>query len=217
MWDAEVIGRLALVLLLSGLIGFEREAGGKPAGMRTHMLVGLGSTLFMLISIDAPNFFPGVETVDPGRIAAQVVTGVGFLGAGTIIRAGGSIKGLTTAASIWSVSAIGLAVGAGYYLAAAAATVLALAVLHLPDMIMGWTRGGATQLRLGLECSRAGGGLSSIEKTLKERHAKVEFMEVADRGEHLNVSYQLSVKSDEVQHLVGALSELQGVTRVTME
>lgn len=217
MWDAEVPARLVLALLLSGLIGFEREAGGKPAGMRTHMLVGLGSALFMLISIDAPNFFPGVKTVDPGRIAAQVVTGVGFLGAGTIIRAGGSIKGLTTAASIWSVSAIGLAVGAGYYAAAAIATALALAVLHFPDMIMGWTRGGVRTVKLDLDCKRDGGGLALIEKTMKERHAKVEFMEVVDRGEHLNVSYQLSVKPDEVQHLVGTLSELEGVTRVTME
>jgi putative Mg2+ transporter-C (MgtC) family protein len=133
MWDSTVLLRLAMAMALGGLIGLERETEGKPAGLRTHALVCLGSALFMLISVKSPEFFPGAQTVDPGRIAAGVVTGIGFLGAGTIIRAGGDVKGLTTAASIWAVAAIGLAVGVGYYITAAAATVLALAVLHLPD------------------------------------------------------------------------------------
>lgn len=135
MWEASAAIRLVVSVVLGGLIGFEREAEGKPAGMRTHMLVCLGATLFMLISIESPEFFPGAKTVDPGRIAAQVVTGVGFLGAGTILRSGGTVRGLTTAASIWAVAAIGLAVGVGYYATATLATGLALAVLHLPDFI----------------------------------------------------------------------------------
>ena len=135
MWEISAVVRLAVSVVLGGLIGFEREAEGKPAGMRTHMLVCLGATLFMLISIESPDFFPGAKTVDPGRIAAQVVTGVGFLGAGTILRAGGTVRGLTTAASIWAVAAIGLAVGVGYYVTACVATGLALLVLHLPEFL----------------------------------------------------------------------------------
>ena len=135
MWDISVLARLALAVVLGGLIGLERETEGKPAGMRTHALVCLGSALFMLISIRSPEFFPGAKTVDPGRIAAGVVTGIGFLGAGTILRASGSVKGLTTAASIWAVAAIGLAVGVGYYITAVVATALALGVLHLPEGI----------------------------------------------------------------------------------
>jgi putative Mg2+ transporter-C (MgtC) family protein len=135
MWDLTTLLRLALAVVLGGLIGFERETEGKPAGLRTHALVCLGAALFMLISIQSPEFFPGAKTVDPGRIAAGVVTGIGFLGAGTIMQAKGSVKGLTTAASIWAVAAIGLAIGVGYYITAAVATALALAVLHLPDEI----------------------------------------------------------------------------------
>lgn len=147
MWDISILARLVLALILGGLIGLERETGGKPAGMRTHALVCLGSALFMIISISSPDFFPGTRTVDPGRIAAGVVTGVGFLGAGTILRAGGSVRGLTTAASIWAVAAIGLAVGVRYYMTAAVATALALVILHLPDAVMRWVRSAGGRRR----------------------------------------------------------------------
>lgn len=103
--------RLVLAVLLGGLVGYQREAVDRPAGLRTHILVCLGSALMMLLSAYA---FPNT---DPTRIAAQVVTGIGFLGAGTIIRQGSAVKGLTTAASIWAVAGIGLAVGAGSYFA----------------------------------------------------------------------------------------------------
>ncbi len=135
MWETSAFVKLVLAVVLGGLIGLERETGHKPAGLRTHMLVCLGAALFTIVSIKSPEFFPGAKTVDPGRIAAQVVTGVGFLGAGTIMRSGGAVKGLTTAASIWSVAAIGLALGAGYYATASGATILALLVLHGEAMI----------------------------------------------------------------------------------
>lgn len=102
--------RLLLSAVLGGVIGFEREAHNRPAGFRTHILVTLGSTLIMMVS---KNMGPGA---DSARIAAQVVSGIGFLGAGTIIRTGTNIEGLTTAASLWVCSAIGLAIGNGFYL-----------------------------------------------------------------------------------------------------
>lgn len=103
-----MILKLFLAALLGGVIGFEREAHGRPAGLRTHILVSIGSALFTIVSA---NFDHG--RTDPTRIAAQVVSGIGFLGAGTIIRQGSVIRGLTTAASLWTVAAIGMAVGAG--------------------------------------------------------------------------------------------------------
>jgi len=109
----EVILRLVIAVVLSGLIGWEREIHERPAGFRTHILVCLGSTLIMIISQNLHHVFG--EASDPGRIAAQVVSGIGFLGAGTIIREGVSVKGLTTAASLWAVAGIGLGVGAGLY------------------------------------------------------------------------------------------------------
>lgn len=120
--------RLGLSLVLGGFIGWEREYRRQPAGLRTHILICLGATLMMLISIFIPQTLPNG---DPSRIAAQVVSGIGFLGAGAIFSLGGSIRGLTTAASIWIVAAIGLSVGAGMYLGAIVATALVLLVLIL--------------------------------------------------------------------------------------
>lgn len=104
----ELVLRLLLSTLLGGLIGLERETHGRPAGLRTHILVCLGSTLFTMVS-----FLVAGKSYDPGRITAQIVTGVGFLGAGTIIHQGSVVRGLTTAASIWTVAAIGVGVGIG--------------------------------------------------------------------------------------------------------
>src|SRR3989338_7007715 len=119
---AQIIFRLILSALLSGIIGLEREFKHKPAGLRTNILVGLGSTLTMLTSLQF--------TDEPARIAAGVITGIGFLGAGLIIQGGGEVHGITTAATIWVVAAVGLAVGLGYYSAALVTTVISLLVLY---------------------------------------------------------------------------------------
>lgn len=126
--ELEIIIKVLLVCFLSGLIGLEREIHGRPAGLRTHILVGMGACLMMIISKYA---FPD----DPARIAAQVVSGIGFLGAGTIMREGLSIKGLTTAASLWVVSGIGLAVGCGFYFSGAFVTFLVVLALFFLELM----------------------------------------------------------------------------------
>lgn len=125
----EAAGRLVLAAVLGAAIGLERESHRRPAGFRTHTLVCLGSALVMLVSAYGLAGHPGTWPYDPTRIAAQVVSGIGFLGAGTILREGPVIRGLTTAASLWVVAGIGLAVGAGFYTGAVAAAFLAVAVL----------------------------------------------------------------------------------------
>lgn len=136
--DYEMTIRLLLAFVLSGIIGYERERGARPAGLRTHILVGSGAALIMLISIYG--FEDIVSTnKDPARLAAQVVSGIGFLGAGTIMRDGMSIQGLTTAASLWLVAAIGLATGAGMFTIAILTTLLTLTTLvtlHRVDVNM---------------------------------------------------------------------------------
>lgn len=129
MLTSEIIFRLVLAAVLGGLIGLERESLNRPAGLRTYTLVCLGSALAMVVSLDM--YFQYYQTVnaDPGRIAAQVVSGIGFLGAGTILREGATVRGLTTAAGLWVVACIGLAVGAGLYVPAVVTTVLILFVL----------------------------------------------------------------------------------------
>jgi len=122
-----MLGRLVLAVVLAGLVGYEREQADKPAGFRTHILVGMGAALFTVVSTYG---FGGQG--DPARVAAQIVTGVGFLGAGTIFRSEGMVLGLTTAASIWAVAAIGTAVAVGMYWMSVVATVIMLLVLRLP-------------------------------------------------------------------------------------
>ena len=127
LWGSIV--KLVLSLVLGSLIGFERRLKGQIAGLRTFALIAMGATLAMLISIYIPQVYLGLKNGDPGRIAAQVVSGVGFLGAGAIIQMKGSVRGLTTAAGIWMTACIGLAVGAGMYAIAIAATLLILFIL----------------------------------------------------------------------------------------
>jgi putative Mg2+ transporter-C (MgtC) family protein len=129
--DTQVVWRLFLAAALGGIIGFEREKHNRRmAGFRTHILVSIGSSLIMLVSIYIFEIYAGKAPVDPARIAAGVVTGIGFLGAGTIIRSGESVRGLTTAASLWTVSGIGLAVGCGFYIAGWATAIIAFATLY---------------------------------------------------------------------------------------
>jgi len=125
-----VLLKMGIGVLLGGAIGFEREKHGRPAGLRTHMLVALGVVLFTVVSAS-------YSGSDPTRISAQVVTGIGFLGAGTILRMGAEIRGLTSAASIWATSAISMAVGRGgpYFIVATVSTVLAIITLNYVDKI----------------------------------------------------------------------------------
>ncbi len=128
MTNIDIISRLLLAALLGGVIGYVRERYGKAAGLRTHIMVCFGSTLFTLTSIYMAAQWPNV---DPSRIASMVVSGIGFIGAGAILREGGSVRGLTTASSVWAVSAIGLSVGIGMYSAAITATLIAVIVLEV--------------------------------------------------------------------------------------
>lgn len=125
----DIFLRLAIAAALGAIIGIEREYFGKAAGFRTHALVATASSLMMLVSTDIFEMYKGVVAVDPARIAAQVVSGIGFIGAGAIIRSGASVKGITTAASLWAVSGIGLACGIGFYEGAAYSTLIVLIIL----------------------------------------------------------------------------------------
>lgn len=121
--------KLGLSLVLGSIVGFERKRKGQSAGLRTFALIAMGATLAMILSIYVPQEYLGLKNGDPGRIAAQVISGIGFLGAGAIIQMKGSVKGLTTAAGIWMVATLGMAVGLGMYLVSIVATALILFIL----------------------------------------------------------------------------------------
>jgi putative Mg2+ transporter-C (MgtC) family protein len=130
-----VLVRVLVAAALGGLLGAEREAAGKAAGLRTHMLVALGAALFVLFPAEA-----GMSTSDLSRVIQGVATGIGFIGAGTILQYRGHIRGLTTAASLWSVAAIGTAAGAGLYVVAVVGTVLILVILSVLDNVERFAR-----------------------------------------------------------------------------
>jgi putative Mg2+ transporter-C (MgtC) family protein len=127
---ADILVRLTVAAIFGGVIGFERDVHGRSAGLRTHLLVCVGSALFMLVSLATSRLLEGESIrVDPGRIAAQIVTGIGFLGAGVVIKQGASVRGLTTAACLWVTAALGMAAGGGMYWVSGFVTLLTLITL----------------------------------------------------------------------------------------
>jgi putative Mg2+ transporter-C (MgtC) family protein len=216
----EVVLRLMVAALLCGAIGFEREVRDQPAGFRTHILLGLGATLFTLVS--AYGFEPftraalgsGGLQFDPTRIAAQIVAGVGFLGAGAIIRQGGDVRGLTTAASLWAASAIGMAVGAGYLFGAAAATVLAMATLYalrrFRSSIISPLRLDSAGLELGLK--DRGSSPANALQVLRRHNISIRSMDAEIDKERLRYNLQVRVHPSTNVHAV--LTELSGLPEV---
>jgi putative Mg2+ transporter-C (MgtC) family protein len=132
--QSEILLRLLLAAGLGALVGFEREEHGQSAGLRTHMILAVGATLAMTLSINLSLQFLPTAGGDPTRLAAQVISGIGFLGAGAILRYGASIRGLTTATSLWTLAIVGLAVGAGEYMIGAVTTLFLLIILSLLDL-----------------------------------------------------------------------------------
>jgi len=128
VFTVELVGRLLLSMLFGAIVGFEREVSKKPAGLRTHVLVSMGACLFTISSFYLPPVF---QSADSTRIAAGVVTGIGFIGAGSIIATKGHVRGVTTAASLWLVAAIGMAIGMGGYVIAAVSTVAGFLILRM--------------------------------------------------------------------------------------
>ena len=145
------IFRLILSMVLGSLVGTQRKRKGQPAGLRTFSLISMGATLAMILSIYVPQEFLGLKNGDPGRIAAQVVSGVGVLGAGAIIQMKGSVRGLTTAAGIWMVAAIGMCVGVGLYVISIVATLLILLVLVQVERLEHITAMGADSRIIRIE------------------------------------------------------------------
>lgn len=171
----ELIKRLALAGVLGGLIGLERDIHGRAAGLRTHLLVGLGSALFMILSkIIASHGGTDVVT-DPGRIAAQIVTGIGFLGAGAIMKEGFTVRGLTTASCFWVVAAIGMATGIGEFTLAVTTTLLALlalSILHHLDKL--YKRDSYRSLLIKMPLDEE---VESVLSIIKEKNVKIIFVD----------------------------------------
>lgn len=215
----EVLLRVVLAGVLGGAIGAEREIREREAGLRTHMLVSIGAALFTLVSAYGFSDFhfsnaSGI-TYDPTRIAAQVVTGIGFLGAGAIIRQGLSVRGLTTAASLWVVAAIGLATGAGYYSAALVTTVVVLVSLW-PLRILAFrlferVRPGELRLEVELQPSESP---SVLVDPLEKRGIAIRSFEVEDARDRRRVVLELRASGIQPEQVTAELMRLEPVLGV---
>ena len=218
-WEESLL-RLALAAALGGLIGVERELREREAGLRTHLLVALGSALFTIVSAYGFHAFltsgQSVVRADPTRIAAQIVTGIGFLGAGAIIRQGLSVRGLTTAATLWVVAAIGLAAGAGYYSAAVITTALVLFSLY-PLRIAAYRilhRFRAAEGRLLVELP-IGTSPGAVIEEIERAGARIETIELSQEGDRrrLELDVELS-REGRSAALVARIADLDDVAEV---
>ena len=218
----ELLARVVVGTALGGIIGWERDVHGRPAGLRTHFIVGLASTTFMVVSshfVYFQRYAAGdLVSVDPSRIAASVVTGIGFLGGGAILRTGLGVQGLTTAAGLWLVASIGLAAGAGMYAVSVLATalgVMALTVLrrfeHKNDAV--------SRRRISIRLTEEGPPLSALLDALDKRGVRARATEFEkDLGQRrIHVALEAWMPTGERENLVDIFEALPGIERVRIE
>lgn len=217
----DTVLRLGLAALLGGLIGLDREASGKPAGFRTNILICVGAALLTELSIDiAERWFRVYGTVaDPGRIAAQIVSGIGFLGAGTIIQSRAGVRGLTTAATIWVVAAIGMAVGGGGYTLAISATVGVVLTLVLLTRVEAWLAPRAVDERTVRVAFREQGPacFARVEALLEERNIRIRSVDIERLDAGLRITLRVEARSRHFDGLIDALLRDDEVTRAALE
>ena len=217
----DLFWRLGAAALLTGLIGLERELRERAAGLRTHMLVGVGAALFTVVSAYGWSDFTfsrqGGTVLDPTRIAAQIVTGIGFLGAGAILRQGLTVRGLTTAAGLWVVAAIGMAAGAGYYSAAVIGTGIVLAGLgpfrwvEGAPLVRRMRREGRT-LEIDLRPEQPIGHVLDALEARRARVTRVELEDEEDRRQlRLEIDLPVGGASAAVVEAVSRLDEVLAV------
>lgn len=213
----EIIFKLTLACVLGGVIGLERESLNRPAGLRTYTLVCVGSALAMLVSMDMYYSFNQTVNADPGRIAAQVISGIGFLGAGTIMREGATVRGLTTAAGLWTVACIGLAVGAGLYIPAIATTILILFVLIYFIKIEDIFSGTREYKGLVLVVEDRPGQVGIIGSQLGELNVLIKDIQLTrlDTGDDLEIELLVELPTGmNINQVVEELSKAQGLRRI---
>jgi putative Mg2+ transporter-C (MgtC) family protein len=218
-WDESLL-RLALAAVLGGLIGVERELREREAGLRTHLLVSLGSAAFTIVgAYGFHDFIASGEAVvrtDPTRIAAQIVTGIGFLGAGAIIRQGLSVRGLTTAATLWVVAAVGMASGAGYYSAAVITTGVVLVALWplriVAYRILRQFRHEDGRLLVALPAGEPPG---AVIDAIEGAGARIGSLEVTQEGERRRLELDVVLPRDTpATQLVARIADVDNVAEV---
>lgn len=205
--------RLGAAFILGGAVGLERESAQRPAGFRTHTLVSVGAALVMVLS-------ESIAGADPARLAAQVVSGIGFLGAGTILREGPTVRGLTTAASLWVVAAIGLACGAGFFKGAGLAAALVMIALVPLVRLERWVGGKHERKVLELDIEDRPGQLGRIGQVLGRLGVSIKGIQMEEAAVRGRLNVALTVRfppGTSVEAAVTELSEVEGVRAVMVD
>ncbi len=218
-WETSLI-RILFSFVLGMLIGIERETHHQPAGMRTHILISIGSTMVMLVSIFVPQTFTNFQNGDPGRIAAQVVSGIGFLGAGAILKFGTDIKGLTTAASIWAMAAIGLAVGAGMFIISIAGVVVILFALTIMDFFEKKLFKERTLRKIVIVVDKKGTNVNTVKEVLKNEKVNIVTTgferNINEANDKLTFLVNV-IKGHDVQQLSDVLEKQTGIVSISVQ
>ena len=221
----EIVTKLLLTAVLSGVIGFERESHGQSAGFRTYILVGMAGCLMMMVSLymvelHETSDYTSAVRLDPGRIASYTLAGMGFLGAGAIITGRGSVKGLTTAAGMWLITGVGLAVGCGYFLPAIIVTLFSLFSLYVLRHTKAYVKRDTYKM-LTLVFDDRGGHLNLIHKTFdKYPFIKVEYIGFHRKLDHGTIDFKIKItvkEGLEWRQLTDELTELPGIKEISLE
>jgi len=219
--EVQIILRVLIGAGLGAVVGLERERQDQPAGLRTHMILVIGATLAMVLSVNLGYLFarPGTPA-DPARLAAQVISGIGFLGAGAILRYGSTVKGLTTATSLWTMAIVGLTVGAGYYLVGVITTGLMLVVLTLLNIIeKRFVRTSVTRYLL-IDANFHKGLVKSIRHIVEEFSDNVASFTLQKNIKNKRLRIQIVARiprGQTLEELVEALSDIEGVRNLKVE
>lgn len=219
-FDWSLIVRLLLAGILGGVIGYEREHTNRPAGFRTHILVCVGAALVMITSEFIFSRYEGLANIDPARLGAQVISGIGFLGAGTIIREGFNVKGLTTAASLWAVSCVGIASGIGFYSGAISATVIIyLTLIVLKRLESHFAKKNLYRV-IYVQSEGIPGRIGAISSVLDKYSAQIKKIEFLNGENDKNILVKLVIKLPDYclhTNIIDELQRVEGIRRVYEE
>ncbi len=210
--------RLLLAAVLGGIIGYERERARTPAGFRTHIIVCVASALMMLTSEFLSQAYGGDSGPDPSRLGAAVISGIGFLGAGTILRSGANVRGLTTAASLWAVACVGLAVGIGFYAGAIAGSLIIFLTLVLLKRIE--RNFSARYKTINISTKDIPGQIGIISEFFEKGGATINNIRVVNSiiGEAVTLKFSIKASKEYVHtKMISAISNLEGVEKVVEE
>ena len=207
--DPTIVLKLLMAVLLGGIVGIEREFRDKPAGLRTNILICVGSTLFMSISTGVAELLGG----DPTRIAAQIISGIGFLGAGAVLHSHGFVLGLTTAATIWVVAGVGMALGSGMYSVAIFTTAVSIVTLYFLSFIEDRIQ-GRKSYSYSLIVTNLNSALTSIQQILHDASVGAASFNFKKKAGHYRVWFNLYVSRDKNLKIIQKLSDVPEITQV---